>query len=161
MMDGGISMGDIVASKQPTPIVRDADKLFVRGVDALERNRFEEAAGLLRQAAALAPESSAVHLALGIVLTRLLEIPAAFAALETAIELDPKGFFSHFRMGELYMRVGVPTKGREELQLAMDLSTTPEQRRMVRELLAADTKRAPRRMWRPDFSRLTGKKPKL
>jgi Bacterial regulatory proteins, luxR family len=50
MMNGGIELGDLVA-RQPTPIVRDADKLFRRGVDALERNRFDEAGGLLRQAA--------------------------------------------------------------------------------------------------------------
>jgi tetratricopeptide (TPR) repeat protein len=159
MMNGGIELGDVVA-RQPTPIVRDADKLFRRGVDALERNRFDEAAGLLRQAAELAPQSSAVHLALGIALTRLTEIPAAFAALETAIALDPKGFFPHFRMGELYLRVGVPTRGKEELQLAMDLSAAPEQRSMVRELLAFDAKRAPKRAWRPDFSRIIGRKPK-
>lgn len=158
-MNGGIELGDVVV-RQPTPIVRDADKLFIRGVDALERNRFEEAAGLLRQAAELAPQSSAVHLALGIALTRIIEIPAAFAALETAIALDPKGFFPHFRRGELYLRVGVPTKGKEELQLAMDLSAAPEQRAMVRELLALDAKRAPKRAWRPDFSRIIGRKPK-
>lgn len=158
-MNGGIELGEVVA-KPPTPIVRDADKLFRRGVDALERNRFDEAAGLLRQAAELAPQWSAVHLALGIALTRMTEIPAAFAALETAIELDPTGFFPHFRLAELYMRVGVPTKAKEELQLAMDLSSAPEQRAMVRELLALDAKRAPKRAWRPDFSRIIGRKAK-
>ena len=158
-MNSEIELGISVA-KPPTPIVRDADKLFRRGVDALERNRFDEAAGLLRQAAELAPQSSPIHLALGIALTRLTEIPAAFDALETAINLDPTGFFPHFRMGELYMRVGVPTKGNEELQIAMDVSTTPEQRALVRELLKLDAKRAQRRVWRPDFSKLIGRKRK-
>jgi Tfp pilus assembly protein PilF len=159
MMNSEIETGISVA-KPPTPIVRDADKLFRRGVDALERNRFDEAAGLLRQAAELAPQSSATHLALGIALTRLTEIPAAFDALETAIKLDPNGFFPHFRMGELYMRVGVPTKGNEELQIAMDVSTTPEQRALVRELVKLDAKRAQRRVWRPDFSKLIGRRRK-
>ena len=35
--------------KRPTPIVRDAQRLLVRGIDALERNHIDEAVGLLRQ----------------------------------------------------------------------------------------------------------------
>lgn len=159
-MNGGIELGDDIVSKPPTPIVRDADALFLRGIDALERNRFEEAAKSLQLAVSLAPKSSAVHLALGIACTHLLDIPAAFEALETAIELDPEGFFPHLRLGELYLRIGVPTKAQEELQLALDLSTSAEQRKMVRELLAVEKKRAAKRIWRPDFNRLLRRKRK-
>src|SRR5713226_10242340 len=96
--------------KRPTPIVRDAHALLVRGIDALERNHVDEAVGLLRQTVELDADSFYGHLALGIALTKALQIPAAEQALETAISLEPKSFYAHFRMAELFQRVGVPTR---------------------------------------------------
>lgn len=143
----------MMAGKKPTPIIRDAEQLLRRGIDALEHDRFEEAAGLLQQAAELAPQASLAFLALGIALGRLLRINDAFEALETAAELDPVGFYPRFRLAELYMRLGLPLQGEEYLQRAMDLSTSDQQRRMIRELRASDRKRSPKRVWRPDFGR--------
>jgi tetratricopeptide (TPR) repeat protein len=150
----------LMADRRPTPIIRNAEELLRRGIEALERDRFEEAAGLLRQAADMAQESPLSWLALGVALTRLLRVPEATAALEKAIALDPKGFYPHFRMAELYMRIGLVAQADEELTLAMDLSTSEFERRLVRELRAVDRKRAPRRIWRPDFVRLLKRKPK-
>ena len=97
---------------------------------------------------------------MGIALGRLLRIPEATAALENAIALDPEAFYPHFRMAELHLRVGLIAQAEEELTRAMDLSTNAYERRLVRELRAVDRKRAPRRIWRPDFSGLFGGKPK-
>jgi Flp pilus assembly protein TadD len=141
-------------AKRSTPIIRDAQVLLRRGIDLIERNRFEEAASVLGQAVELEPGSSTTFLALGIALGRLLRIPEAEEALEKAAELDPKGFYPRYRLGELYMRVGVPTAAREHLQAAMDLSHNAEERSLVRQLLALDDKRGAKRIWRPDFSRL-------
>jgi tetratricopeptide (TPR) repeat protein len=146
-----------MADKKPTPIIRDAEQLLRRGIEQLEREHFDEAVGLLRQTIDLAPDSSLAALALGIALGRLLRIPEAVEALENAIALDPQGFYPHFRMAELHMRVGLVAQADEELTRAMDLSTSDSERRMVRELRALDRKRAPRRIWRPDFSRLLRK----
>lgn len=150
----------LVADRKPTPIIRDADHLLRRGIDALERDHFEEAAGLLQQAVDLAPESPMASLALGIAFLRLLRIPAATAALENAIALDPDAFYPRFRMAELYMRVGLVAQAEEELTRAMDLSTNDYERRLVRELRAIERKRAPRRIWRPDFAGFLGRKSK-
>ena len=149
----------LATDKKPTPIIRDAEQLLRRGIDALEHDRFEEAAGLLKQAVDLAPESPMASLALGIALVRLLRIPEATAALENAIALDPQGFYPRFRMAELYMRVGLVAQAEEELTRAMDLSTSDYERRLVRELRALDRKRAPRRVWRPDFAGFFSRKP--
>jgi len=149
----------VMADLKPTPIIRDAEQLLRRGVEALERDRFEEAAGLLRQAVDQAPEAPIAWLALGVALVRLLRIPEATGALEKAIALDPQGFYPHFRMAEMYLRIGLVAQAEEELTLAMDLSTSDYERRLVRELRAVDRKRAPRRIWRPDFTRLLGRKP--
>ena len=138
--------------KRPTPIVRDAHALLVRGIDALERNHIDEAVGLLRQTVQIDAESFFGHLALGIALTKALEIPAAERALETAISLQPRNFYAHLRMAELYQRVGVPKKAKEELQTALDFAGTSAEKKIARDLLAAEEHREPRRAWRPDFS---------
>ena len=161
-MQSAISQDEgLVADKKPTPIIRDADQLFRRGIDALEHDRFEEAAGLLQQAVGQDSQLPMAWLGLGIALGRLLRIPEATAALENAIALDPEAFYPHFRMAELHMRVGLIAQAEEELTRAMDLSTNDYERRLVRELRAVDRKRAPRRIWRPDFSGLFGGKPKV
>ena len=68
-MQSAISQDEgLAADKKPTPIIRDAEQLLRRGIDALEHDRFEEAAGLLKQAVDLAPESPMASLALGIAL---------------------------------------------------------------------------------------------
>ena len=160
-MQSAVSQDEgLVTNKKPTPIIRDAEELLRRGIEALEHDHFEEAAGLLQQAVELAPQSPMASLALGIALCRLLRIPEATAALENAIALDPQAFFPHFRMAELYMRIGLVAQAEEELTRAMDLSTSDYERRLVRELRALDRKRAPRRIWRPDFARLLCKKPR-
>jgi tetratricopeptide (TPR) repeat protein len=150
--------GDSMAGKRPTPIVRDAHTLLVRGIDALERNHIEEAVGLLRQSIELDADSFYGHLALGIALTKGLEVPAAEAALEAAIKLDPKSFWAHFRLAELYLRVGVPPRAKEELQIALDLAQTSEEKKIARDRLHAEQKRDPLRAWRPDFAGLLRRK---
>ncbi len=140
--------------KRPTPIVRDAHALLVRGIDALERNHVDEAVGLLRQTVELDADSFYGHLALGIALTKALQIPAAEQALETAISLEPKSFYAHLRMAELFQRVGVPTKTKEELRIALDLAQTAEEKKIARDLLAMEERRDARRAWRPDFSKV-------
>lgn len=149
-----------MAYKRPTPIVRDAEALLARGIDAIEYDRIDEAVGVLRQAAGLAPNSHDVQLVLGIALMRTLDLSGAFAAFEVAITLQPRSFFAHFRMGEAYMRVGIPTRAKEYLSTALQLSAGKEQRDMVRKLLSLESARAPRRAWRPDFSKLVRRKPK-
>ncbi len=151
----------MMANKRPTPIVRDADALLLRGMEALEFNRIDEAVGVLRQAAELAPDSHDVQLIFGVALMRAMEMYPAIAALETAIALDPQSFFAHFRIAEAYMRMGVPSRAKEYLDTAMQISVTPEQRQMVRELASLEARRAPTRVWRPDFlTRLSKRTPK-
>ena len=145
-------------SKRPIPIVRDAHSLLVRGIDALERNHIDEAVGLLSQTVQIDTDSFLGHLALGIALTKALEIPAAQRELETAISLQPRNFYAHLRMAELYERVGVPNKAKEELQIALDFAETSGEKKIARDLLAAEEHREPRRVWRPDFSGLLRRK---
>lgn len=143
-----------MSAKRPVSMIRDPETVLSRGIEALERERIEEAMGLLRQAADLAPRSARAWLALGIAATRALEIGEATTALKTAIELEPGSFYAHFRLAQLYMRVGVPTLARTELDTAMDVSEDEGQRALARQLIALDKQRASKRIWRPDFSRL-------
>src|SRR5216684_5860843 len=151
---GGSASHLFMDGKRPTPIVRDAHALLLRGIDALERSHVDEAVGLLRQSVQLDANSFYGNLALGIALTKALQIPAAEQALETAIRLEPKNFYAHLRMAELFQRVGVPTKTEEELRIALDLAQTAEEKKIARDLLATEERRDPRRAWRPDFSKV-------
>jgi tetratricopeptide (TPR) repeat protein len=148
---------DAMSGKRPTPIIRDAHALLVKGIDALERSRIDEAVTLLRQSVQLAPDSFHGNLALGIALTRALEIPAAEAALSAAISLEPKNFYAHLRMAELYHRVGVPTRVKEELRIALDLAESAEEKKIARDLLTKEENEDAHRAWRPDFARLLRK----
>jgi tetratricopeptide (TPR) repeat protein len=159
-METTTELGAMVSSnlmaKRPTPIMRDAHSLLMRGIDALERNHIDEAVGLLRQSIELDGSSFHGHLALGIALTKALEIPAAEEALEAAIRLEPRNFYAHLRMAELFQRVGVPTRAKDELRVALDLAQGADQKKIARDLLTTEERRDPRRAWRPDFSRLLG-----
>ena len=151
---GGADEALVMEGKRPTPIVRDAHALMVRGIEELERNHIEEAVGLLRQSVELDAESFHAQLALGIALTKALRIPEAERALRTAIDLEPDNFWGHLRLAEMFQRVGVPTSALEELQLALDLAPTSAERKIARDLVDAEQRRNVGRAWRPDFLRL-------
>jgi Tfp pilus assembly protein PilF len=157
LTSGGTASNIFVDGKRPTPIVRDPHGLLVRGIDALERNHIDEAVRLLRQSVQLDAESFYAQLALGIALTKALEIPAAEQALETAIKLEPRNFYAHLRMAEFFQRVGVPTRAKDELRIALDLAHGAEEKKIARDLLTAEERRDPRRAWRPDFAKLLGR----
>lgn len=146
-----------MADKKPTPIVRDAQTLLVRGIDALERNHLDEAVALLRQALELDSGLFHGHLALGIALTKRLDISQAQAALETAISLQPRNFYAHLRLAQMYQRVGVGKRAKEEYQVALDLAATPEEKKTARDMLEAEERRDATRAWRPDFASLVRK----
>src|SRR5207248_6310805 len=95
----------------------------------------EEAVGLLRQSVQLDASSFYAQLALGVAATKALEIPEAEQALQNAIELEPRNFWGHLRMAEFFQRVGVVTKSQEELQTALDVAATTEERKIARDLL--------------------------
>ncbi|MFZ2062113.1 MAG: hypothetical protein WAU82_13965, partial [Candidatus Binatus sp.] len=63
----------LMDGKRPTPIVRDAHSLLVRGIDALERNHIDQAVVLLSQTVQIDTESFLGHLAIGIALTKALD----------------------------------------------------------------------------------------
>ena len=158
IQSGGADDALVMDGKRPTPIVRDAYALLVRGIEELERKHIDEAIGLLRQSVALDDTSFHAQLALGIALTKALEIPEAEQALQAAIDLEPANFWGHLRMAEMFQRVGVPTRAIEELQLALDLAPTSAERKIARDLLEAEQRRNVGRAWRPDFlRRLLGK----
>jgi tetratricopeptide (TPR) repeat protein len=147
----------LMADTKPTPIIRDAGALLVRGIDALERNHLDEAIALLRQAVGLEPALFHGHLALGIALTKALKIPQAQRALETAIELEPKNFYAHLRLAQMYQRVGVVKEAKQECRVALDLAHTAEEKKIARDMLEAGERRDAHRAWRPDFAGLIGK----
>src|SRR5258708_12644020 len=97
-LQSAVNGSSAMDGKRPTPIVRDAHSLLVRGIDALERNHIGEAVGLLSQTVQIEAESFLGHLALGIALTKALEIPPAPPDLRPPITLQPPHFSAHLRI---------------------------------------------------------------
>jgi tetratricopeptide (TPR) repeat protein len=152
-VEGAIAeRGSMMAGKHATPIVRHFPILLARGIDAIERNHIHEAVGLLRQAVQVDSESFYGNLALGIALTKALQIPAAEAALEKAVSIEPGNFWAHLRMAQLHLRVGVPKLARQSLETALNVATTAGEKKIARDLLDAEARREPKRTRRLDFS---------
>jgi len=116
---------------------------------ALEVGEPADAVALLEPWAA-SPEALTL---LGIAYTRCYRIDRALDVLETAVEAAPDAFAPRATLGELYLRLGVVARGREELSRALQSATTPVERERVARLLAEDRVRGRNRMDRPSFHR--------
>lgn len=94
----------------------------VRQAEACERQgRFAEAAALYRQVLAQRPTNAFVWNLLGAALYHSGESPAALAAYERSIELDPSKPEPHYNLGNALRSLGDSRRAREELQRAADL----------------------------------------
>jgi tetratricopeptide (TPR) repeat protein len=106
-----------------------ADPLLTRLLtDAAFRRdggRMEEAASLLQQAAALAPDNAAIQHDLGHAKLTLRQREAALAHFDRAIALDPKLGLAHFRRGvtlELLGRAGFIAAYQRAIETAPELA---------------------------------------
>jgi predicted Zn-dependent protease len=116
---------------------------------ALEVGEAAEAVALLEPWAA-SPEALTL---LGIAYTRTYRIDRALDVLVRAVEEAPEAFAPRATLGELYLRLGVVGRGREELTRSLRSAKTPAERERVGRLLADDRIRGRNRMDRPAFHR--------
>ncbi len=89
-----------------------------RAAVAERRRQWEEAAGLLKQWAELAPENATAHQRYGIVLFRLKKPAEAFGQFKKSRELNPKAPHPYVLVGKLAAQEGDSEKAREAYEKA-------------------------------------------
>lgn len=91
------------------------------GILLTDRNQFDEALNLLKQAEAIAPKDPKIHGAVGKLYARRNDLPQAQAELEQAVAGTPRDSALHFQLGQVYRKEGMTERAAAELKLAADL----------------------------------------
>jgi len=84
-----------------TELVQSARVYLIRGKQALEAKRYEEAAAEFRKAIAATPESVPAHVNLGATLTQLGDLKGAAEEFEKTLLIDPNNTNAHYNLAVL------------------------------------------------------------
>lgn len=82
-------------------LVQSARVFLIRGKQALEAGRYEDAAAEFRKAIAANPESVPAHVNLGATLTQLGDLKGAAEEFEKTLRIDPNNTNSHYNLAYL------------------------------------------------------------
>lgn len=104
----------------PTPDAIRAETSFQNGLDALKRNRHDEAIRFLSEAAMLAPREARYRAHYGHALIRQSNTRRmAETELKTALSLDPENSSYRVMLAELYKQLGLQRRAEGELERAL------------------------------------------
>ena len=95
--------------------------LYRRGIELLEEEDFEQAAGPLEEAARRAPEKASVREALGRAYFRSGRFAAAAVEFKAVVERHQVNDYAHFCLGRAFQMTGHRTEARRHLKLAAGL----------------------------------------
>ena len=125
-------------ARSATPVKKEdsrAETSFRKGVEALERNQFDDAARLLGEAATLEPRQARYRAHYGRALTfRADSRRVAETELQAALAIEPNNASFRVMLAELYQRVGL--RRRAETEATKALAGDPNNR-AARALLAS------------------------
>ena len=82
------------------------------------------------------------------------QIYEAIRVFEELLALQPQCVRAHLQLGQLYYRLGVITKGHVQMDLALALRLTPEERGEIERLKGEQFALDKKRYYRPDFEAL-------
>jgi hypothetical protein len=103
----------------------------------LEAPEKTELIAQLREAVAIEPHVSELHILLGMALCVNFEAQEAMEELREAVHLAPDSFIAHLKFGELLMRLRVCTQAAEETRIAAELASSPLQSDLARRQAAS------------------------
>ncbi len=95
--------------------------LYRRGIELLEEEDFEQAAGPLEEAARRAPEKASVREALGRAYFRSGRFAAAAVEFKAVVERHQVNDYAHFCLGRALAKTGDTERARHHLALASNL----------------------------------------
>jgi Tfp pilus assembly protein PilF len=99
-----------------------ASALWKRAKGTADPDTVARVQGLLEKAVHLDPKLGSAYLQRGVVYSELGDFPAAISAYQQAIAASPELEESHYRLAQLYRRIGEKAKAQRELQLYEQLS---------------------------------------
>jgi tetratricopeptide (TPR) repeat protein len=111
--------------------------LYRRGIELLEEEDFEEAAGPLEEAARRAPEKSSIREALGRAYFRSGRFAAAAEEFKAVVERHQVNDYAHFCLGRALAKTGEIERARHHLALASNLRPDRSDYSFYRAMLGA------------------------
>lgn len=133
--------------------VAESKPLFKEGMEWLNCGEPAEAARCFELALEHSPEFADAHVGLGIACAIQAKIYPALDHLETAARLEPRNFYAHFKLSQLYFKLRVPQKGYEAASEALASAGSREERRLVAQLLREERQREKNGLERPWWSK--------
>lgn len=145
----GQSTAPRAARREPTAVLTgpersqpsgaaEAETLNQRGIEAYERERFDEAIGLFRRAVALTPDNATFHCNLAVALWEKGLDEEAFAEYQQTLALDPANARALVEMGSLYAQQERYEEARDSwehaIRVAPDSSEAAEARQNLESL---------------------------
>jgi len=122
---------------------------FRAGIDSLNCGEAKAAAICFGQALSFAPDFADGHIGMGIAYAIDSRVYPALDHLELAVKLEPRNFYAHFKLGQLYFKLRVPQKGYEEAESALRCATSLEERKLVAQLLREERQQEKNGVTRP------------
>lgn len=129
-----------------------------RGFARLQLKEWSSAQADFKAAKDLNPDDAEHWIGWGMSLALSNQIYPAIDAFEALLARQPRYVRGHVQLGLLYFKIGVIAKGREQLQKALTLRPTLDERRVIESTLSEQDKLDRRRYYRPDFEALRKKK---
>ena len=109
---------------QAQSLIKDSGPFIDLGSLLLEQDRVKEAIGYLSQGAAIPPQESRAHAALGKAYSKLNELGKAQSELEKAVELAPDNASLHYVLGQVYRKQGLMEKAKIEFDRTAELNAS-------------------------------------
>ena len=127
--------------------------LFRAGIEHLSCGDAGQALKSFKRLVEIEPRFANGHVGLGIAYAVDYEIYPAIDHFETAAAIEPRNFFAHFKLGQLYFKLRVPQKGYDAMARALDCATTLNERRLVAQLIREEKQRERNGLARPWWTR--------
>ena len=145
-----------VSSSVPSGMVAlgmEALNSFREGMELLGLGEPREAISRLENAVACAPDYSNAYIGLGMAYAMDSRVYPALDSFERAAKLDPRNFYAHFKLAQFHFKLRIPQKGYEEAARALRCATTPEERRLLAQILKEERQREAGGVRRPTWSK--------
>jgi len=155
-VDPGVSSSlEPISSNKISP---EARRCFSQGLERLNRGEALEAAVWFERALEICPDFVDGHVGLGIAYAVDSQIYPALDHLQKATELEPRNFYAHLKLGQLYFKLRIPQKGYEVMARALGCAASLQERQLAANLLREERQResssVKRPLWNKPFSRI-------